>query len=128
MGSICLAKQQNFASISQSDIEVAEEQAISDQMSTMSCNFISTLELQFKSSQQQTQIEQKQTKKLTSELSQLSQQTVKKGILKNKNTYYEEELKLLSKTIKFNQEDIHCEKLVNYLKARKQQGLQEIHL
>ncbi|CAD8210013.1 unnamed protein product [Paramecium pentaurelia] len=128
MGSICLAKQQNFASISQSDIEVAEEQAISDQMSTMSCNFISTLELQFKSSQQQTQIEQKQTKKLTSELSQLSQQTVKKGILKNKNTYYEEELKLLSKTIKFNQEDIHCEKLVNYLRARKYQGLQEIHL
>jgi len=49
----------------------------------------------------------------------LSQKTVKKGILKNKNTYYEEELKLLSKTIKFNQEDMHCEKLVNYLRARK---------
>ncbi|CAD8127730.1 unnamed protein product [Paramecium sonneborni] len=123
MGSICLSKQQNLASISQSDIEVAEEQAISDQMSMLSCNFISALELQFKSSTQSNQIEQ--TNKLTSELSQTSQQNVKKGILKNKNTLYEQELKLLRK---ISQEDIHCEKLKNYLRARKHQGSYEIHL
>ncbi|CAK84246.1 unnamed protein product (macronuclear) [Paramecium tetraurelia] len=132
MGSICLAKQQNFASLNQSNLEVAEEQAISDQMSTMSCNlscnFISTLELQFKSSLQQNHIEQQQPIKMGSDLSQLTQQTMKKGILKNKNNNYEYELKMLTKTIKLDNEGMHCEKLVNYLKARKYQDLQEIHL
>ncbi|CAD8169634.1 unnamed protein product [Paramecium octaurelia] len=128
MGSICLAKQQNFASINQSNLEVAEEQAISDQMSTLSCNFISTLELQFKSSLQQNHIEQQQPRQIASDISQLTQQTMKKGILKNKNNNYEQEQRMLSKTIKLDNEGMHCEKLVNYLKARKYQDLQEIHL
>ncbi|CAD8212278.1 unnamed protein product [Paramecium pentaurelia] len=126
MGSICIAKQQNFASITQSDIEVAEEQAINDQISTMSCNFISTLELQFKSTTSSNEFEQQQTKKM--KLSQSHQQIIKKGILKNTNPYYEEELRLLQKTIKESQESMYSEKIVNYLKARKGQGQYEINL
>ncbi|CAD8125928.1 unnamed protein product [Paramecium sonneborni] len=124
MGSICLIKQKNLASISQSDTEVAEEQAISDQMNILSCNFIQTLELQFKSTIQSNQSEQ--ANKLTSELSQTSQQTIKKGILKNKNTLYQQELRLLRKV---NEDDINYEQLRSYLRARKQQqGSYEIHL
>ncbi|CAD8161494.1 unnamed protein product [Paramecium octaurelia] len=128
MGSICVAKHPNLASITQSDIEVAEEQAINDQVSTMSCNFISTLELQFKSITSQHQIEQQQSQKISLELSQIGQQIERKGILKNTNPHYEEELRILSQTIKQNQEEMHYEKLVNYLRARKIQGSHKINL